>query len=93
MTVDLSPGSAKWWEQIKEDALNAYMTCMKGVILKKLEVMPVLKDKPQYTRLKAKAASLMLDAIPRELAEEAASAREIHPTQILFAVMKKFQAG
>ena len=35
----------------------------------------------------------MLDAVPKFLADELVSAREIHPTQVLFAVMRKFQPG
>ena len=43
--------------------------------LKKLEVEPALENRKKYTRLKAKATALMLEAIPKPLADEMVSAR------------------
>ena len=91
--MDLSQGSAKWWNEITKDAEDAYIRYMRSAPLKKLEVAPVMEDRKKSARKRAKATALLLDAIPKMLADELVSAREIHPTQVLFAVMRKFQPG
>lgn len=91
--MDLSHGSAKWWQKIKESAEGAYQEHIKASPIKKLEVAPELEDRKKYVRLRAKATGLALEAIPKSLADELVSARETHPIQVLRAVMKKFQPG
>jgi len=89
--MGLSRSSAEWWEEIKAEAEEAYQRYMVATPIKKLEVEPFLEDRKKYIRLRAKATLLLLEAIPKTLSDELVSSRGIHPTQILFGVMTKFQ--
>ena len=66
---------------------------MRSSPLVKLEVEAELEETNRFLRLRSKATSILMDAIPKDIVSEAVAAREIHPTQLLFAIMKKFQPG
>jgi len=90
---DLSKNSHVWWDIIVKDAEEAYQKYMRSSPLVKLEVEAELEEASKYLRLRSKATSILLDAIPKDISAEAVAAREIHPTQLLYAIMKKFQPG
>ena len=90
---DLSKNSHIWWDKIVKDAEEAYQRYMKASPIVKLEVETELEDERKYLRLRSKATSILLEAIPKDISSEAVAAREIHPAQLLYAIMKKFQPG
>jgi predicted enzyme related to lactoylglutathione lyase len=90
---DLSKNSHVWWDIVVKDAEEAYQKYMRSSPLVKLEVEAELEEASKYLRLRSKATSILLDAIPKDISAEAVAAREIHPTQLLYAIMKKFQPG
>ena len=76
-----------------EGRQDAYQRYMKASPIVKLEVETELEDERKYLRLTSKATSILLEAIPKDISSEAVAAREIHPAQLLYAIMKKFQPG
>ena len=58
-----------------------------------MKINPVLEDRVKYTRLRAKATALLLDATPKSLSAEIVSLRVVHPTHGLFEIMEKLQPG
>ena len=90
---NLSKNSHIWWDTVVKDAEAAYQKYMRSSPLMKLEVEAELEDEKKYLRLRSKATSILLEAIPKDISAEALAAREIHPTQLLFCIMKKFQPG
>ena len=91
--AELSSASASWWEEIEEEANRSYHKYLEASIIDRLEIKPIKEDNNRYQRVRSKVTTLWLDAITGELSEELTSNKELHPTEILFYLLKMYQPG
>lgn len=89
----LSENAQTWWEQHVEIATDAYKKYIHLPPLQKVLVEVDVYDQPNFQRLAARVASMLLKAIPQTLSDDMADAGQVSPAQILFELMKAYEPG
>ena len=94
---DLSAGSGLWWQEVLQRVSSAYMTWLAATPLERLQVQPA-QDDPltagKWTRVNARACTLVLGAVDESLKEDLVSRRATTSIiSMLFRLHTVYQPG
>ena len=94
---DLSAGSGLWWQEVLQRVSSAYMTWLAATPLERLQVQPA-QDDPfivgKWTRVNARACTLVLGAVDESLKEDLVSRRATTSIiAMLFRLHTVYQPG
>ena len=93
--ADVSHRAMWWWDTLVTMTTQRYQQCLGHDPITRLNVQPPAVEKlPQgFTRLEQRVTSLLMQAIPKTLAAKMIANRQLGAVQIIFKVMKVYQAG
>ncbi|CAE7477385.1 unnamed protein product, partial [Symbiodinium sp. CCMP2456] len=94
---DISEGSAAWWSGVMEMVEEVYARWLTASPLEKLSIEPRDSDKwcnGKWTRVNARASSMLLTAMPLELRSEMVSRRFTNDcVKLMFRLFTAYQPG
>eukprot|EP00435_Cladocopium_sp_Y103_P013046 s2797_g3.t1 len=84
-----------WWDELMRVTMERYHQWLEGDPMQRLGIQPpALTDLPQgFLRLDQRVTSLLLPALPKSLATEMVANRQLNTPQIIFRVLKAFEAN
>ena len=92
--ADMSDTAGHWRRGVKERAETAYKIYLGSSPMARLEVkVEVDEEEKKYDRVTSRAATLLLECIPDQVASELVSTRSTAPEEILFRILVLYQPG
>ena len=93
----LSPSAVVWWQSVEQAASKHYQRWLIADPLDRLSLDPsaviAAFNEVKYQRVKSRAVSLILAAIPQNLRDEAVSNRWLSTAALLFRIQCVYQPG
>ena len=92
---DLSKNAASWWRKVMEATTSTYAQWLHADTLSRLKIAaPECRALSSgFERLDQRVTSLLLQAVPKAIKDEAIATRGLSTTAILFRVMRTYQPG
>ncbi|CAE7947469.1 unnamed protein product [Symbiodinium sp. KB8] len=94
---DLSEGSSEWWAGVIDVVEQSYAVWLAASPIEKLSIEPRGTEKwctGKWTRVNARASSMLLTSMPAELRSEMVSRRYTHDcTKMMFKLFTAYQPG
>ena len=93
---DLSSRSWQWYDRVYDSALKHYHQHQESDPLTRGQWRPDLVpdlQNPSFARLEARAASMLMHAVPESISSQALATRPLSTVGLLFQILKQFEPG
>ena len=90
-----SDSAGPWWARTVSRAMEAYRHWSQANPLEQLKLVPTAEADPEYklTVLVARVSTCLLEALPKQIADNMIAAKITDPVGILFKILKIYQPG